>query len=193
MNTIKIKHGNGIPEGVLEPYELGYIDDLGQLYIGTLGENGDKGKAIPLNYLSADIKGYIEIYDSEGSPYTTYIDNNNVYLSGYRDLNEEDVYWDRGYCLDFYDKNGQQDWITLCRFATTGTNETTDYAYIGFDKYNTWLKVYPDGKIQSKVIVADSQIQTNVLVVGESSIGTQDPNEANIPGQPGQLYFVVAG
>ena len=35
MNTIKIKHGNGEPNGKLLPYELGYRDDTGALYINN--------------------------------------------------------------------------------------------------------------------------------------------------------------
>lgn len=33
MNTIKIKHGSGDPSGKLQPYELGFRDDTGALYI----------------------------------------------------------------------------------------------------------------------------------------------------------------
>lgn len=35
MNTIKIKHGSGDPSGKLQPYELGYRDDTGALYINN--------------------------------------------------------------------------------------------------------------------------------------------------------------
>ena len=35
MNTIKIKHGTGDPSGKLQPYELGFRDDTGALYINN--------------------------------------------------------------------------------------------------------------------------------------------------------------
>lgn len=35
MNTIKIKHGSGDPSGKLQPYELGFRDDTGALYINN--------------------------------------------------------------------------------------------------------------------------------------------------------------
>lgn len=35
MNTIKIKHGSGDPSGKLQPYELGFRDDTGTLYINN--------------------------------------------------------------------------------------------------------------------------------------------------------------
>ena len=37
MNTIKIKHGTGDPSGKLQPYELGFRDDIGALYINNDG------------------------------------------------------------------------------------------------------------------------------------------------------------
>lgn len=47
MNTIKIKHGSGDPSGKLQPYELGFRDDTGALYIN----NGTK--AVQLTGLAA--------------------------------------------------------------------------------------------------------------------------------------------
>ena len=35
MNIIKIKHGSGNPSGKLQPYELGFRDDTGALYINN--------------------------------------------------------------------------------------------------------------------------------------------------------------
>lgn len=49
-NVIQIKHGNGVPDGKLAPYELGYSDDKKELYIGgQLDENNQYGQAISLN------------------------------------------------------------------------------------------------------------------------------------------------
>ena len=48
-NTIQIKHGSGIPDGRLRPYELGYSEDYKSLYIGAPLKNGALGKAIPLS------------------------------------------------------------------------------------------------------------------------------------------------
>lgn len=47
-NTIQIKHGNGVPNRVLEPYELGYSIDKKSLYIGAPLVNGQKTDAIPV-------------------------------------------------------------------------------------------------------------------------------------------------
>ena len=47
-NIIQIKHGNGVPNKVLEPYELGYSIDKKSLYIGAPLVNGQKTDAIPV-------------------------------------------------------------------------------------------------------------------------------------------------
>ena len=69
-NIIQIKHGTGVPDYKLAPYELGYMDDSGHLYIGGPYENeGTKtyGTAKTLNYLPLDKNGYIPTLYSNGN------------------------------------------------------------------------------------------------------------------------------
>lgn len=53
-NILEIKHGNAIPvDGDLEPYELGYCDSNGFLYIGKQSKEGEKKVEeikLPTNY-----------------------------------------------------------------------------------------------------------------------------------------------
>lgn len=53
-NILEIKHGNAVPvDGDLEPYELGYCDSNGFLYIGKQSEEGEKKTEeikLPTNY-----------------------------------------------------------------------------------------------------------------------------------------------
>lgn len=53
-NILEIKHGNAVPiDGDLEPYELGYCDSNGFLYIGKQSKEGEKKVEeikLPTNY-----------------------------------------------------------------------------------------------------------------------------------------------
>lgn len=77
-NILEIKHGNAVPiDGDLEPYELGYCDSNGFLYIGKQSGEGEKKVEeikLPTNY-------YTILYGSDNyldnSLTTHYIDLNN--------------------------------------------------------------------------------------------------------------------
>lgn len=63
-NTILIKHGAAVPNGKLYPYELGYCDDDGLLYIGGAykqNENGEQilGDAISINPALENARGVL--------------------------------------------------------------------------------------------------------------------------------------
>lgn len=73
-NTIQIKHGYGIPNGKLQPYELGYSDDQGKFYIGGPLQNGELGAAIPLTIPSVQTKTLLLNADSPA----TLVFNSNV-------------------------------------------------------------------------------------------------------------------
>lgn len=77
-NILEIKHGNAVPiDGDLEPYELGYCDSNGFLYIGKQSEEGEKKVEeikLPTNY-------YTILYGSDN-----YLDNSLT--THYIDLND---------------------------------------------------------------------------------------------------------
>ena len=61
-NTILIKHGNGVPNGKLLPYELGYCDDNSLLYIGgKKTSDGNLGDAILINPSLENARGILGI------------------------------------------------------------------------------------------------------------------------------------
>ena len=76
-NILEIKHGNAVPiDGDLEPYELGYCDSNGFLYIGKQSGEGEKKVEeikLPTNY-------YTILYGSDN--YIT-----NATTSNYTNLN----------------------------------------------------------------------------------------------------------
>lgn len=108
-NTILIKHGNGVPNEKLHPYELGYCDDNGLLYIGgdyqrdeegnieTDDKNNPKlGEAksiIPTNFLpitGGTISGPIKVQIStEGNSFVK-IHGNRIEMSD--DDNDDGLY-----------------------------------------------------------------------------------------------------
>lgn len=82
-NIIQIKHGNDVPDGKLAPYELGYSDTEGKLYIGGPLVDGQFGNAKEISGSSggSDAPGDIliptttiikgrtyQIFDENGKP-----------------------------------------------------------------------------------------------------------------------------
>lgn len=66
-NVIQIKHGNGVPNQKLQPYELGYSDTEEKLYIGGPKNEDQLGVAIPITtpVEEADAGGRLMYYSTD--------------------------------------------------------------------------------------------------------------------------------
>ena len=199
MNTIKIKHGSGVPEGKLQPYELGICDDDGMLYIGV--PNGE-GAVYPLNnhlpLTGGTIEGNLVV---EGYIDASCVDVYEYYSNGYEGTQvsswcgikiyaayEDDIIdWDKG--LHYYFDNNDSLDSYLGSISMFGTNNYVDCVYIGKSADEAWLKIIPEVGIQTDSII----LKPYDVNTGKGSFGYENPNDANIPGIPGQLYFVITG
>ena len=76
-NIIQIKHGSGIPNGKLMPFELGFDETGKKLYIGgALSTDGALGNAIPI---TTPIEEMIVQSDTAGK--MVYFSNNKLYAT----------------------------------------------------------------------------------------------------------------
>lgn len=198
MNTIKIKHGSGVPDGKLQPYELGFCDDDGMLYIGTPSE---EGLAYPLmyNYLSKyggiiegdlEINGYLTLNPKENDGLYIYQEYENgssgIFINSYTmelyaNFQDGVTNWERGMNFHFNDYLGS--------IAMAGFFDQVECVYVGKNTEEAWLKIIPEVGIQTDSII----LKPYNTDTGKGSFGYENPNDANIPGIPGQLYFVVTG
>lgn len=190
-NTIRIKRGENVPNnGVLQPYELGYVTSTGMLVIGQ--EDGSIKKFDYLPITGGTVSGSINASESiNASTFSTNgtstfgkITQGGSYVIK---INQEDVgSWSRG----FHIYNWSDDYMASMGFSgTKGTLEapsTLKNFYVG-ENYSSdkhWLTLTPEGILSVTSVVVDSY-------------GEIDPNIGNngspIAGVPGQLYFVITG
>ena len=194
-NTICIKHGREIPDrGVLQPYELGYVTSTGMLVIGGLD-----GTAKEIDYLpiiggaidgNLEINGYLtlrpqgqdglDIYQEYENGYSgTFINPYAIEL--YAGFQDGITYWERG--INFHFNN------YLGSIAMAGNYDQVDCVFVGGSANEAWLKIIPEVGIQTDSII----LNPYDVNTGKGSFGYVNPNDANIPGVPGQLYFVITG
>lgn len=200
MNIIKIKHGNGVPDGKLQPYELGICDDDGMLYIG-MPPSGEEAYPLMYNYLpkyggviegNLVIEGYMQV--PEVDIFTSWENGyEGVYISPQSGMDiyskyEEDILdWDKG--IHYYYSNDDSSQYPLGSISMAGTNDYVECVYVGENINDAWLKIIPNVGIQTDSIIL-SPYDGNT---GKGSYGSENPNDAGIPGVVGQLYFVIAG
>lgn len=172
-NTIQIKHGSTIPTiDNLSPYELGYVHN-GELYInnngvivqltGKLDEN--------LNGLIKD--GKLTISQFEIIPKSEYkqdkilVTNNDNQLL-YREPEEilQDI---RGYSINGGTINGNVE-------------------------INGKITTQQEAIFNSSLSITGSLLANGAIILKEGvSYGYRNPNDANIPGVKGQIYFLLPG
>lgn len=75
-NIFTIKHGSGVPNGKLQPYELGFDETGKKLYIGGILKNGALGDAIPI---STSLKEFLA--ESNVSGKLVYYSDSKLYAS----------------------------------------------------------------------------------------------------------------
>lgn len=185
-NTICIKHGANAPSnGILQPFELGYITSTGTLVIGDANK-----KTKPLNYLSVDSDGYIT---STGNVSMLSTDDYPKWYIKASEYNSAVSYGMQG-------SNGQ-----ACIFEYAPDSPTY------YERYNlpqpaislTANKTYAilttkGGTFDGNFTFSGKLTANGAVVVDDTSYGTKDPNTAGtdgtaLSGTTGQLYFVVTG
>ena len=182
-NTIQIKHGTNTPDnGVLQPYELGYVTSAGMLVIGQADGSVKKFDYLPIT--GGTLTGAIKApsFSTNGSSSFGTVSQGGSYIIK---INQDSISsWSRG--LHIY--NWSDSYLASIGFSgsqgTSTTPSTIKNFYVG-ENYNSnkhWLTLTPEGRLSVSSVVV-------------SSYGKNDPNTANngspIAGVAGQLYFVL--
>ena len=172
-NTIQIKHGSTIPTiNNLSPYELGYVQN-GELYINNNGVivqlTGKVDES--LNGLIKD--GNLTISQCKIIPKSQYkqdkilVTNDNNQLL-YRE--PEEILQDIG----GYSING-------------GTIN-------GNVEINGKITTQQEATFNNSLTIIGSLLTNGAIILKEGvSYGYRNPNDANIPGVKGQIYFLLPG
>lgn len=192
MNIIKIKHGNGIPDGKLQPYELGICDDDGMLYIG-MPPSGEEAYPLMGDYLSkygGVMEGYlqapeIDVLTSQENNYEGVYISSQTGIEMYFNYEDDTLNWDKG--IQYYFSNDNSSFQHLGSINMTGTNESVECLYIGKNMNEAWLKIIPNVGIQADSIILKPYDKERE----KGSYGYENPNDAGISGVEGQLYFVI--
>ena len=172
-NTIQIKHGNTIPTiDNLSPYELGYVQN-GELYINNNGVivqlTGKVDES--LNGLIKD--GRLTISQFEVIPKSEYkqekilVTNDDNQLL-YREPEEilQDI---NGYSINGGTINGNVE-------------------------INGKITTQQEATFNNSLSIIGSLLANGAIILKEGvSYGYQNPNDANIPGIKGQIYFLLPG
>ena len=172
-NTIQIKHGSTIPTiNNLSPYELGYVQN-GELYINNNGVivqlTGKVDES--LNGLIKD--GRLTISQFEVIPKSEYkqekilVTNNDNQLL-YREPEEilQDI---NGYSINGGTINGNVE-------------------------INGKITTQQEATFNNSLSIIGSLLTNGAIILKEGvSYGYQNPNDANIPGIKGQIYFLLPG
>lgn len=172
-NTIQIKHGNTIPTiDNLSPYELGYVHN-GELYINNNGVivqlTGNIDES--LNGLIKD--GRLTISQFEIIPKSEYkqekilVTNDDNQLL-YREPEEilQDI---NGYSINGGTINGNVE-------------------------INGKITTQQEATFNNSLSIIGSLLANGAIILKEGvSYGYQNPNDANIPGIKGQIYFLLPG
>ena len=170
-NTIQIKHGSTIPTiNNLSPYELGYVQN-GELYINNNGVivqlTGKVDES--LNGLIKD--GNLTISQFEIIPKSEYkqekilVTNDDNQLL-YREPEEilQDI---RGYSINGGTINGNVE-------------------------INGKITTQQEATFNNSLSIIGSLLANGAIILKEGvSYGYQNPNDANIPGIKGQIYFLL--
>ena len=172
-NTIQIKHGSTIPTiNNLSPYELGYVQN-GELYINNNGVivqlTGKVDES--LNGLIKD--GRLTISQFEVIPKSEYkqekilVTNDDNQLL-YREPEEilQDI---NGYSINGGTINGNVE-------------------------INGKITTQQEATFNNSLSIIGSLLTNGAIILKEGvSYGYQNPNDANIPGIKGQIYFLLPG
>ena len=172
-NTIQIKHGNTIPTiDNLSPYELGYVQN-GELYINNNGVivqlTGKVDES--LNGLIKD--GRLTISQFEVIPKSEYKQEKILVTNDDNQL----LYREPEEILQ--DINGQS--------INGGTLN-------GNVEINGKITTQQEATFNNSLSIIGSLLANGAIILKEGvSYGYQNPNDANIPGIKGQIYFLLPG
>ena len=172
-NTIQIKHGSTIPTiNNLSPYELGYVQN-GELYINNNGVivqlTGKVDES--LNGLIKD--GNLTISQFELIPKSEYKQEKILVTNDDNQL----LYREPGEILQ--DING---------YSINGGTIN------GNVEINGKITTQQEATFNNSLSIIGSLLANGAIILKEGvSYGYQNPNDANIPGIKGQIYFLLPG
>ena len=183
-SAIQIKRGSSTPaDGVLKPFELGYVTSTGTLVIGDAYR-----KPLDLKYLKLDTNGRVpridvgtslKVYSSTTIPMIMLeSEKENIRFKGGFGVRSDD-----GRCMVLSYPADTSYYEYYC-FPTPLTGLTAN-------KFQTIL-TSRGGSFPADFIF-DNITAKKAIKVNSTSYGTKDPNSAGISGTAGQLYFVIAG
>lgn len=172
-NTIQIKHGSTIPTiNNLSPYELGYVQN-GELYINNNGVIVQLTGKVDENLNGLIKDGRLTISQFEVIPKSEYkqekilVTNDDNQLL-YREPEEilQDI---RGYSINGGTINGNVE-------------------------INGKITTQQEATFNNSLSIIGSLLANGAIILKEGvSYGYQNPNDANIPGIKGQIYFLLPG
>ena len=187
-NTICIKHGANIPSnGVLQPYELGYVTSTGMLVIGQ-----EDGSIKKFNHLQLDDNGYIPVLYSSGNLTLSSTANNPKFWVEAIGQGSKGSYGIQGangqaYILayppnsDYYER---YDLPAPSSFLTANKTYT-----ILTTKGGTFDGTF---NFTNKLTLNELLLNGKIILKEGVHYGYDNPNEAKIPGEKGQIYFVLS-
>lgn len=185
VNTIKIKHGNTIPTiDNLSPYELGYVHN-GELYINNNGIIVQLTSKLDENLNDLIKDGKLTISQFEIIPKSVYKqekilvtndDNQLLYREPKEILSDIKGYSIYGGIIDGnVEINGS--FITNKDVEIKGKLITQQEAIFN-----------------NSLTIVGSLLANGIIILKEGvNYGYENPNDANIPGIKGQIYFLLPG
>ena len=176
-NIIQIKHGSTIPTiNNLSPYELGYVHN-GELYINN------NGIIVQLTgKLDENLNGLIK--------------DGNLTISQFEVINKSEIKQDKilvtnGNNQLLY-RTPEEILLDINGFSIDG-GEIKGNVNIIKNLSISGQSVFDGESIFNNITQVNSSFMANGAIILKEGInyGYQDPNEANIPGVKGQIYFLL--
>lgn len=187
-NVMTIKHGANAPSnGILQPFELGYVTSTGTLVIGDLNKN-----AKSLNYLPLNADGTISL------PSDAFLTSGGITLDS-RATGNPKIFLTNKTHTSYPNAKislGMHSGQGICQIIHWGQDAegAEKYEIFRFPSYESPMaanKTYYVLTSKGGSFAGDFKF-TDSIAVDASSYGTTDPNTAGKTGQVGQLYFVIA-
>lgn len=191
-NTICIKHGTNAPSnGVLQSYELGYVTSTGTLVIGDANKNTKS-----LNYLSVSDDGYINTTDNVSMLSTGECPKWHIKASEYNSAVSYGMLGSTGQaCIFEYAPDSLAYYEQYVLPApVTGLTANKTYAVLTTKGGLFTGNFTFNDKLAVKELTLNELLLLNGKVILKKGVhyGDTDPNDAEIPGEEGQIYFVLS-
>ena len=185
-NIIQIKHGANAPSnGVLQPYELGYVTSTGRLVIGDANKNTKS-----LNYLPVNNDGYIDTTGNVSMLSTGEYPKWYIKASEYNSAVSYGMQGSTGQACIFEYAPNVPTYYEKYNLPAPSTSLTANKTYT--------ILTTKGGTFSGNFTFSGKLTANGAIVVDTDSYGDKDPNTAGtngvaLSGVTGQLYFVVTG